>query len=189
MLKQIHNNQQGIGMIEILVALLLLAVAVLGFSAMQMRAIKATDETLIRGDAMVAIRNIAEDMRLHPSVAQKERYRTAVSAQAGAADPAAYATAVKAVTVTNCATTACTDEQQIAYTANRAMRLAADNQMMLNAIECPTGAGTATDLRRICLIASWGATRPVIGTAANNACIAASGTYNRGSSCLVVETY
>ncbi|WP_240365842.1 prepilin-type N-terminal cleavage/methylation domain-containing protein [Psychrobacter sp. KH172YL61] len=34
------NNQYGVGLVEVLVALLLLAVAVLGFSAMQMTAVK-----------------------------------------------------------------------------------------------------------------------------------------------------
>jgi len=38
------SQQRGVGLVEVLVALLLLAVAVLGFTAMQMSAIKATDE-------------------------------------------------------------------------------------------------------------------------------------------------
>lgn len=37
------NSQKGIGLIEVLVALMLLAIAVLGFTAMQMTAVKATD--------------------------------------------------------------------------------------------------------------------------------------------------
>lgn len=48
------KSQQGIGLIEVLVALLLLAVAVLGFSAMQITAIKATDETILRSQATPA---------------------------------------------------------------------------------------------------------------------------------------
>ena len=42
------NSQKGIGLIEVLVALMLLAIAVLGFTAMQMTAVKATDERLMR---------------------------------------------------------------------------------------------------------------------------------------------
>ena len=45
---KIVDTQAGVGLIEVMVALLLLAVAVLGFSAMQMSAIKATDESLMR---------------------------------------------------------------------------------------------------------------------------------------------
>ena len=45
------SQQKGVGLIEVLVAVLLLSVAVLGFSALQMRAISATDESLIRTQA------------------------------------------------------------------------------------------------------------------------------------------
>lgn len=176
-------RQHGLGMVEVMVSLLLLAVAVLGFSAMQMRAVKATDETLIRSDAMVAVRNIAEDMRLHPTADMKQRYRNAIAAHGASANPAAYAAAIPAAPGTNCATSACTAAQQVDYTAHQAMRLAADNQMMLNALDCP-GAG----LVRVCLIASWGETTPTVGDGNQN-CISDQGTYNRGSSCVVLETY
>ena len=46
------SSQQGVGLIEVMVALLLLAVAVLGFSALQMNALNATDESLVRSRAM-----------------------------------------------------------------------------------------------------------------------------------------
>ena len=46
-----------------MVALLLLAVAVLGFSAMQMTAVKATDESLMRTRALTIMRGGAEAMR------------------------------------------------------------------------------------------------------------------------------
>ena len=60
------KSQQGIGLIEVLVALLLLAVAVLGFSAMQITAIKATDETILRSQALSLMRGGAEMMRANP---------------------------------------------------------------------------------------------------------------------------
>ena len=43
----IRYSQKGVGLIEVMVAVLILAVAVLGFSALQMQAVKATDESLI----------------------------------------------------------------------------------------------------------------------------------------------
>jgi len=57
------SQQKGVGLIEVLVAVLLLSVAVLGFSALQMRAISATDESLIRTQALSIIRGLAENMR------------------------------------------------------------------------------------------------------------------------------
>ena len=187
MLNQSVQHQRGIGLIEVLVALLLLAVAVLGFSAMQMRAVKATDETLVRADALVAIRNVSENLRLQPTQAQKDAYRDEINrGYGGATDPAAYAARIPATVSPDCSRAPCNQQQQIAYTANRAMRLAADNQMMLNAIDCPDMG--AAELKRICLIASWSKTLPVLGSGDND-CISTTGTYNRGTSCIVMETY
>ena len=60
-------SQRGVGLVEVLVALLLLAVAVLGFSAMQMTAVKATDESLMRTRALTIMRGGAEAMRANSS--------------------------------------------------------------------------------------------------------------------------
>ncbi|MGI9340908.1 MAG: prepilin-type N-terminal cleavage/methylation domain-containing protein, partial [Psychrobacter sp.] len=37
------HRQRGVGLVEVLVAVLLLSVAVLGFSALQLQAVSATD--------------------------------------------------------------------------------------------------------------------------------------------------
>jgi len=60
------NSQLGVGLVEVLVAVLLLSVAVLGFSALQMRAISATDESLVRTKSLTIVRNLAEIMRAYP---------------------------------------------------------------------------------------------------------------------------
>ena len=59
-------HQRGVGLVEVLVAVLLLSVAVLGFSALQMRAISATDESLVRTKSLTIVRNLAEVMRAYP---------------------------------------------------------------------------------------------------------------------------
>lgn len=59
-------SQRGVGLIEVLVAVLLLSIAVLGFSALQVRAVSATDESLIRTQSLTIIRNLAEIMRAYP---------------------------------------------------------------------------------------------------------------------------
>ncbi len=58
--------QHGVGLIEVLVAVLLLSVAVLGFSALQIRAVSATDESLVRTKSLTVVRNISEIMRAYP---------------------------------------------------------------------------------------------------------------------------
>ena len=59
------DNQRGVGLVEVMVALLLLAVAVLGFSALQLNALSATDESLVRSRAMSMSKQLSENMRLN----------------------------------------------------------------------------------------------------------------------------
>lgn len=60
------THQRGVGLIEVLVAVLLLSVAVLGFSALQVQAVSATDESLVRTKSLTVVRNLAEVMRAYP---------------------------------------------------------------------------------------------------------------------------
>lgn len=67
-----YSQQRGVGLIEVLVAVLLLSVAVLGFSALQVRAISATDESLVRTKSLTIVRNLAEVMRAYPEAYVKD---------------------------------------------------------------------------------------------------------------------
>ena len=64
--------QRGVGLVEVLVAVLLLSIAILGFSALQMRAITATDESLVRTKSLTVVRNLAEVMRGYPEAYIKD---------------------------------------------------------------------------------------------------------------------
>lgn len=165
------NQQQGIGLIEVLVALFLLAIAVLGFAAMQMRAVQATDETLIRSDAMVIIRNISEDLRHYPTSTQKAEYITAINNPSASID---------------CSTgKACNKSEQIQYNAYKAAQLAKESQIKLKAQNCNAG---ATEINRVCLIASWDETKPTMDDT-DKACADSSGAYKPDTSCIIMETY
>lgn len=72
MFMNILTSQRGVGLIEVLVAVLLLSVAVLGFSALQVRAISATDESLVRTKSLTIVRNLAEIMRAYPEAYVKD---------------------------------------------------------------------------------------------------------------------
>ena len=61
------DKQQGVGLVEVLVALLLLAVAVLGFSALNMVSVKATDDSVLIANANTVMRGLSEDLRLNPN--------------------------------------------------------------------------------------------------------------------------
>lgn len=59
------RNQKGVGLMEVLVALLLLAVGVLGFIALQLRSMDAANEAADRTFAINIGRDLAERMRVN----------------------------------------------------------------------------------------------------------------------------
>lgn len=66
--------QQGVGMLEVLVALLLLAIGVLGFTALQLRAVDASSEASSRVTALTLARDLTERMRSNPQAIRQGAY-------------------------------------------------------------------------------------------------------------------
>lgn len=60
-----YSAQKGFGLMEVLVALVLLAVAVLGFSVLQVRGMDASQEASDRTAAMNVARDLAERIRIN----------------------------------------------------------------------------------------------------------------------------
>ena len=60
-------NQHGVALIEVMIAFLLLSVGLIGYSALQVRATKATQSSLQRTDASILANNIIESMRANKS--------------------------------------------------------------------------------------------------------------------------
>ena len=57
--------QQGVGLVEVLVALVILALWVLGFAALQLRSLDAAQESTEQTFAMNTAQDLAERMRLN----------------------------------------------------------------------------------------------------------------------------
>lgn len=178
------NHQQGVGLVEVLVALLLLAVAVLGFSAMQMTAIKATEESVMRTRAMTIMRGGAEVMRANPS---------GIAAFKAALNGTPIVTGItKDSCLTNDATFNANKNCSIEELATRDALLmksyAADNDLQIAMIPngCP---GTQGNQERQCFIASWGDTKTELSASDANACAYLDGTYKNGAECFIMEAY
>lgn len=86
-MKMIKKTQTGVGLVEVMIALLLLGVAVLGFIALQVRAISASEEAGQNVQAMNLARDLSERMRMNregllsyepssttPAACDEERY-------------------------------------------------------------------------------------------------------------------
>ena len=184
------NQQRGVGLVEVLVALLLLAVAVLGFTAMQVSAIKATDESLMRTRSLTIMRGGAETMRANPDGIVA--FRTALN---GSTD--SVTVGGKAITKTSCITTTattplpadgCTIDQLATRDALliRSHAIANDITIGMAPNGCP---GTTGNQERQCFIASWGDTTVALDDAAPYACAKVDGTYKNGAECFIMEAY
>ena len=63
--------QRGVALIEVLIAFLILAIGLVGFSALQVRAVKATQSSLQRNDAAMLANFIMESMRANKAATVK----------------------------------------------------------------------------------------------------------------------
>lgn len=169
------NHQKGVGLIEVLVALLILAVAILGFSAMQMSAVRTTDESIMRSRAMTVMRSGAEVMRSNPEAIIP--FRTKLNDLQG--------TTTKTNVSAKCITSACNPEALAHRDAEALHNYALDNEVRLNLLQCP---GTTGNQTKQCMIASWGETQANF-SGSDDSCAETNGTIKAGASCFVVEVY
>ena len=190
------SGQIGVGLIEVMVALLLLAVAVLGYSALQGRAIKATNEAYERSQSLVMMRNIAEKIHANPSAI------------------ATYETEINNVDSTNAPTRQCGLDGVAVTTLCTATELAVaesykikmdlqNYDFQIEMHPCPNTGGTGSDaatniMFSYCLVSAWGDTTPTIGNDEDVDCLTervingddieeAGGNYHSRSTCMMME--
>ena len=210
------SHEQGVGLVEVLVAVLLLSIAVLGFSALQMRAIGATDESLVRTKSLTIVRNLAEVMRAYPEAYVTGSGTAFTSAASDASDAIPTIQAVvsnvetgsetinidsMAITLNSCLSTeiktvdskkvakqSCTINQLAARDALMIKKTATDEGLKVTVVSCP---GTTTDAfqKQMCVITAWNDTKALLDDTDVKACANANGVYKTGSSCLISETY
>lgn len=169
------NHQKGVGLIEVLVALLILAVAILGFSAMQMSAVRTTDESIMRSRAMTVMRSGAEVMRSNPEAIIP--FRTKLNEL--------QSNTTEINIKDKCITSACNPEAMAHRDAEALHNYALANEVRLNLLQCP---GTTGNQAKQCMIASWGDTTANF-QGADNSCADANGTIQSKANCFVVEVY
>lgn len=162
-----RKNQQGIGLIEVLVSLVILSIALLGYVALQYRAIEATTEGTNRIQAINLARDLSEKIRVN---------REAL---------ATYKTEINKKTTTfstNCFTTMCTANQKALFDAAQTSLAARRVGMQMNMITCPQVANN-----RNCIYVSWAETAPT--EADGEADCTTNGVYRSNSTCIILEAY
>ncbi|WP_333954619.1 type IV pilus modification protein PilV [Psychrobacter sp. S4(2024)] len=207
------SSQSGVGLIEVMVAILLLSIAVLGFSALQMRAINATDESLVRTKSLTLVRNLAEVMRAYPEAYVTVSGTDFTSAappndeplKSGALSPVPTVQAVitnavetsvtvdsTSISISSCIATACNINQLVAREALLIQQTAAAEDVDIAVVTCPDTTEQAIQ-KQMCVITAWNDTKAILSDADTgdnaNACANINGVYKTGSHCLISEAY
>ena len=160
------KQQKGVGLVEVLVALLLLAIGVLGFSALQMKAVEATSEAMNQVNAMNIARDLSERIRINRD---------------GLLDYKKITT--PKVCSTDTGGIFCTASQMAGYDFKQVSDKAADLGMELAILDCKGSA----DLKRKCIYVAWEGTNPTDGTT-SPACTNGA-AYLPNAKCIIVEVY
>ena len=211
------HRQQGVGLVEVLVAVLLLSVAVLGFSALQIRAVSATDESLVRTKSMTLVRNLSEVMRAYPEAyvtGSGTAFTTAAASDPGAVPTiqavisgsatstvkvdnddisitgtdSCLSTGIKTVDDKKVAKQACSINQLAARDALMVKKIATDEDIKVNVTTCP-GTTTQAIQTQMCVITAWNSTKAILDDDDGKACADSNGIYKSGSQCLISEAY
>lgn len=175
-MKMIKKTQTGVGLVEVMIALLLLGVAVLGFIALQVRAISASEEAGQNVQAMNLARDLSERMRMNregllsyepssitPAACDEERY-------CSPADMAHF---------------------EYAQVEERAVQ----QGMTINILDCQ---GVNNTFRRKCIYVAWGKTEANDASDTTSSSDASSdettactnGTsYEPNAQCVIMEVY
>lgn len=163
------SNQKGVGLIEILVALLILAVGILGFVALQYRALEATSEAINRVQAMNVARDLAERIR-----SNRDALTTYQNQIQTAANQTNFAT--------NCITSVCNGTDLADFDVSQVVNKASGLGMTMNMRTC-----SGNNDGRNCIYVAWGDTSATDGTGTGDC---TNGTaYNSASTCVIMETY
>lgn len=160
--------QNGVGLMEVLVGLVLLAIAVLGFSALQLRGVYASVEAANNTQAMHLARDLAERIRANRSGYEALNKNNVYvegkgECYSGFCEPKDFAKA---------------DFLQI--------RNKAENLGMKVALRDCQGVGTVS-MKRRCIYVAWDKTTPTDGQAENDCTSGAA--YNVGAKCIIMELY
>ncbi|MFV5489857.1 type IV pilus modification protein PilV [Acinetobacter sp. ASP199] len=170
-----NNNQKGVGLIEVLVSLLVLAIGVLGFVVLQARAVEATGESAQRIQAINIARDVTE--RIRANRGGWASYKTQLASTAKQRDGS-----VNCTNTTNCSAADLAD-----YDARELEQYASSLGMNLALLECPK-TGT-TDSGRHCLFIAWNNTSATDNSSDSDTACTKGITYQSKSTCLIMEVY
>ncbi|WP_434352611.1 type IV pilus modification protein PilV [Psychrobacter sp. HD31] len=172
-------SQYGVGLIEVLVALLLLAIAVLGYSALQMTAIKLTNESAKRTTANLIMQQLGQTVRANPSAIHVFSNQINQRSSASVAKPNQLCGFELSSSGTS---NLCTAQQLAAAEAYVITKKTQQTGLTIQMIPCPTNQRQGV----YCAIIAWQNTLAIVGEGLN-ACVNHKGVYHPNTTCLIAE--
>lgn len=189
-------SQQGVGLIEVLISLVLLAIGILGFSSLHLNAVKVSSESGIRTDAINLMRDVSENSRYN--VVELSSFKTELNkfdTQFNGGTVSSPTASLSSGPSKRCGigdSNQCTTRELAIIDAYNASKKAFESGFRLQLHTCPGSSGNGT-MESECLIASWDATLPVYGTDNDDSdgsidCAEdVNGVYHKFSDCIVME--
>lgn len=180
------KSHKGVGLVEVIVALLLLSIGILGFAMLQVRAMDASIDASKRIQAMNLARDLSERMRankqgLSKSILVEENdTEKMVDAYANALSGKYYSSSY---TATCANSTRCSSRNFAVEDVNQILFKASTLGMKVALNECH---GTMA-VDRYCVYVAWDETLPVEGSAKTSC--TTNGSFSSHSKCVVLEAY
>ncbi len=173
------EKQKGIGISEVIIALMLLSIGVVGFTVMQSKAMLASEESLNKVQAMNLAMDMSERIRVNPSAL------TAYDAALASKD------ALESGKNINCFANYCSVSEKAKFDVYQVFQKGKLDGLFLTQKDCPGSSSTG----RKCLYVVWGETVPEHDGASDKTCTkTAQGANNQfiyrpEASCVVMESY
>ena len=171
-----NTSQKGVGLVEVLVALLILALGVLGFSALQLRAMDAAQEATEHTVAMNTARDLAERMRVNRTALSD--YKEAINGNVSV-DTCIGTNDI--TTPKNLAIPKCDSATMAQHDATEVLARTSDNGQTVIIADC-------VESTLNCIYVAWGKTN-ITATDINSCIDATTGAYIVDSKCLVMEAF
>lgn len=164
-MKEISSSkqQQGLGLTEVLVAMLLLGIGVIGFAGLQVRAITATNDSSYRTQASAIARDVSERIRMNNTTNALNVYTSGTQWTTSLARNLCEGTTADA----SCSTDVGMANYDIA------------DVLSVVASTLPRGkvrVATCQNTTNLCVYVAWNTTTPTVGTTAPD-CFRAAGDY------------
>lgn len=171
-----QSFQRGVSMLEVLIALLITTIGLLGFASLQSRALLSTEDTYQRTQATSLAQDIIERMRMN-GIAPNTQSNTAATSSA------VYTTATSwtgTTPTTDCLGMAksCSKDDMARYDVRQIRTAVAASSNLPNGTVLVTKDALQCDSGRVCAYVAWGSTTA-------STCAAAKGVGVR--TCVVIQ--